>query len=62
MPYIAPRPLRSVDQKLLHIPWSRFKMKGDHAFVAPTLWNQLPLSICSVECVSISKKLVKTFI
>ncbi|KAF7660853.1 hypothetical protein LDENG_00274040 [Lucifuga dentata] len=64
MPYIAPRPLRSADQKLLHIPRSRFKTKGDRVFsvVAPTLWNQLPLNICSVESVQHFKKLVKTYL
>ncbi|KAF7649420.1 hypothetical protein LDENG_00141500 [Lucifuga dentata] len=63
-PYIAPRPLRSADQKLLHIPWSRFKPKGDRAFsvVAPTLWNQLLLNIRSVESVQHFKKLIKTYL
>ncbi|KAF7652734.1 hypothetical protein LDENG_00092660 [Lucifuga dentata] len=63
-PYIAPRPLRSADQKLLHIPRSRFKTKGDRAFsvVAPTLWNQFPLNIRSVESVQHFKKLVKTYL
>ncbi|KAF7661612.1 hypothetical protein LDENG_00256590, partial [Lucifuga dentata] len=61
-PYIAPRPLRSADQKLLHIPWSRFKTKGDCVFsvVAPKLCNQLPLSICSAESLQHFKKLIKT--
>ncbi|KAF7669635.1 hypothetical protein LDENG_00166790 [Lucifuga dentata] len=52
-PYIAPRPLRSADQKLLHIPWSRFKTKGDRAFsiIVPTLWNSYPLiSTQSSQC------------
>ncbi|KAF7650904.1 hypothetical protein LDENG_00119220, partial [Lucifuga dentata] len=64
MPYIAPRPLTSADQKLLHILRSRFTTKGDRAFsvVAPTLWHQLPLNICSVESVQHFKKLVKTYL
>ncbi|KAF7667406.1 hypothetical protein LDENG_00063940 [Lucifuga dentata] len=64
MPYIAPRSLRSADQKLLHIPRSRFKTKGDHVFriVGPTLWNHLPLSIRSAESVQHLNKLVKTYL
>ncbi|KAF7655246.1 hypothetical protein LDENG_00058580, partial [Lucifuga dentata] len=55
---------RSADQELLHIPPSRFKTKGNCVFsvVVPTLWNQLPLSICSVESVQHFKKLVKTYL
>ncbi|KAF7656800.1 hypothetical protein LDENG_00036020 [Lucifuga dentata] len=61
-PYIAPRPLRSADQKLLHIPRSRFKTKGDRAFRIRIMWNQLPLNIRSVESVQHFKKLVKTYL
>ncbi|KAF7640959.1 hypothetical protein LDENG_00002890, partial [Lucifuga dentata] len=63
-PYITPRPLISADQKLLHIPQSRFKPKGDRTFsaVAPTLMNQLPLSIHSVKSLQQFKKLMKIYL
>ncbi|KAF7641862.1 hypothetical protein LDENG_00270130 [Lucifuga dentata] len=59
---LTARPLRSADQTLLHVPQSRFKTKGGREFsvIAPTLWNQFPLNIRSVESVQHFKKLVKT--
>lgn len=45
--YCFSKSLRSNNQLLLDIPWTRSKCKVDQAFavVAPRLWNGLPLSL-----------------
>lgn len=51
------RALRSADQMVLDITRSLMKTRGDGAFavVAHTLWNALPLSVWSVNSLSIFK-------
>ena len=57
-PYTPARALRSVDQNLLMVPRTCFGTRGDRSFhaVAPRLWNDLPLSLCSVESVDSFKR------
>ena len=56
------RTLRSSCSKLLHVPKSRLKTYGDRAFryVAPTLWNTLPLSLRESSSTVTFKKNLKT--
>ena len=64
LPYTPNRALRSSDQKLLVVPQTHFKTRGDRAFqaVAPNLWNAIPLSLRSLDsCVTFMKQL-KTFL
>uniref|UniRef100_A0A3P9KR35 Reverse transcriptase domain-containing protein n=1 Tax=Oryzias latipes TaxID=8090 RepID=A0A3P9KR35_ORYLA len=52
-PYRPSRALRSADQNLLMVPRTRFRTRGDRSFqaVAPKLWNELPLSLRSLDSV-----------
>jgi len=61
-PYTSVRSLRSSGQNLLMVPRTRFKTRGDRSFkaVAPRLWNELPLSLRSLDSVDIFKKQLKT--
>ena len=63
-PYTPTRALRSVDQNLLTLPHTRFRTRGDRSFqaVAPRLWNDLPLSLRSMESVDSFKKQLKTYL
>ena len=61
-PKVNRRALRSSNKGLLDIPATKLITKGDCAFkkVAPTLWNDLPLSLKNAESVDAFKKLLKT--
>ncbi len=56
--------LRSSNQRLLSIPKSRLKCRGDRAFsvAAPSLWNALPLCIRSAPSISDFKSMLKTYL
>ena len=56
--------LRSDDQGLLHIPKTNCKTLGDRSFayVAPQLWNSLPLNVRNCDSISVFKKRLKTFL
>ena len=56
------RVLRSSNKRLLDVPKTKLKTKGDRAFekIAPTLWNDLPFSLRTVESVVVFKGLLKT--
>jgi len=58
------RSLRSAGQRLLVVPWTHFKSRGDRAFkaVAPRLWNALPTSLRCLDSVETFKKQLKTLI
>uniref|UniRef100_A0A8C8DX31 Reverse transcriptase domain-containing protein n=1 Tax=Oryzias sinensis TaxID=183150 RepID=A0A8C8DX31_9TELE len=62
-PYRPSRSLRSADQNLLMVPRTRFRTRGDRSFqaVAPKLWNELPLSLRSLDSVNSFKSQLKTF-
>ncbi len=55
------RCLRSSNQKLLLVPRSRLKKKGDRAFAiaGPKLWNSLPVSIRTIPTESLLKQGLK---
>uniref|UniRef100_A0A8C6KP73 Reverse transcriptase domain-containing protein n=1 Tax=Nothobranchius furzeri TaxID=105023 RepID=A0A8C6KP73_NOTFU len=61
-PYVPTRSLLSADQHLLHVPSSRCKSRGEHAFsvCAPKLWNHLPLLIRLSFSLSLFKSRLKT--
>lgn len=61
-PYMPSWRLRSLDQNLLMVPRTRFKTCGVRSFqaVAPRLWNDLPLSVRSLESVDAFKSKLKT--
>uniref|UniRef100_A0A669E4F5 Reverse transcriptase domain-containing protein n=1 Tax=Oreochromis niloticus TaxID=8128 RepID=A0A669E4F5_ORENI len=63
-PHTPSRALRSLDQRLLVVPRTRFKTRGDRAFqtVAPRLWNSLPLSLRCTDSIDSFKKQLKTFL
>uniref|UniRef100_A0A669CXC1 Reverse transcriptase domain-containing protein n=1 Tax=Oreochromis niloticus TaxID=8128 RepID=A0A669CXC1_ORENI len=63
-PHTSSRALRSLDQRLLVVPRTRFKTRGDRAFqtVAPRLWNSLPLSLRCTDSIDSFKKQLKTFL
>ena len=56
------RNLRSRDQFLLNVPFTRSMLASDRAFsvVGPTLWNALPKSVRSAPSLFTFKKLLKT--
>uniref|UniRef100_A0A669EIT0 Reverse transcriptase domain-containing protein n=1 Tax=Oreochromis niloticus TaxID=8128 RepID=A0A669EIT0_ORENI len=56
------RSLRSSNQRLLLVPRTRFKTRGDRSFraVAPRLWNALPPSLRCLDCIYSFKKQLKT--
>ena len=56
------RSLRSADEHLLQVPLTRLTTGGDRAFekVAPTLWNDLPLSLRTSSSLQGFKKSLKT--
>ena len=62
--YVPGRALRSADQGLLEVPFSRLKTKGDRAFqvIAPTLWNTLPQALRAAPSVYIFKSQLKTLL
>ncbi len=64
---IEHRPLLSLrlsNQRLLCIPKSKLKCRGDRAFsvAAPRLWNALPLCIRSAPSLSVFKSMLKTYL
>ena len=63
-PYSPTRSPRSSDQRLLVVPHTRFKTRGDRSFqaVAPRLWNALPLSLRCINSVDTFKKHLKTLL
>ena len=63
-PYTPARALRSVEQKLLMVPRTRLRTRGDRSFqaVAPKLWNDLPISLRSIESVDAFKRQLKTYL
>ena len=63
-PYSPIRSLRSSDQKLLMVPRTRFKTRGDCSFqaCAPRLWNALPSTLHSIESTEGFKKELKTYL
>ncbi len=46
-PNTSSRPLRSSEKRVLMVPRSRLKLRGDRAFsiAGPKLWNSLPVSL-----------------
>ncbi len=62
--YSPVRTLRSSSHKLLIVPKSRLKSKGNRAFSVhgPMLWNSLPLSIRSSLTLSSFKSSLKTYL
>ena len=64
IPYTQSRSLRSSNKDLLATPRTRLRTFGDRAFSvnARTLWNTLPLHVCSAPSLPIFKKHLKTFI
>ena len=56
--------LRSNNLSLLDIPRSSTPTYGDHTFcvAAPTLWNNLPQSIRSIDSLELFKQKLKTFL
>ena len=63
-PKVNSRQLRSSDKGFLVIPATKRRTKGDRAFsfIAPTLWNELPLNLRNAESVDTFKKLLKTYL
>ncbi|KAF7651874.1 hypothetical protein LDENG_00103930 [Lucifuga dentata] len=62
-PDSASRSLRSSGQRLLVVPRTRLKTRGDHAFqaVAPKLWNALP-AVRSADSEVVFRRKIKTFL
>ncbi len=62
-PYNPTRNLRSGDQRLLSVPRSRLKYRGDRAFAVagPRLWNSLPAYIRSAQSLTVFKSSLKTY-
>ena len=62
--YKSGRTLRSTNQLLLTVPYSKKKSKGDRAFsvVAPKLWNSLPSHIRLAQTIDIFKSQLKTYL
>ncbi len=60
-PYNPTRNLRSGDQRLLSVPRSRLKHRGDRAFAVagPRLWNSLPAYIRSAQSLTVLNHLLK---
>uniref|UniRef100_A0A8C6L1N7 Reverse transcriptase domain-containing protein n=1 Tax=Nothobranchius furzeri TaxID=105023 RepID=A0A8C6L1N7_NOTFU len=60
--YTPSRSLRSAEQELLVVPRSKFRSRGSRAFsiLAPTLWNELPLSIRQAPSLQVFKSRLKT--
>uniref|UniRef100_A0A087YEZ4 Tick transposon n=1 Tax=Poecilia formosa TaxID=48698 RepID=A0A087YEZ4_POEFO len=61
-PYVSTRSLRSSNLNLLMVPRTLFKTRGDRSFraVAPRLWNELPCTIRSLDCIDTFRKQLKT--
>ena len=56
--------LRSNEGVLLKQPSGKMKSFGDRSFnvAVPTLWNALPVSLCSIKCISTFKSNLKTYL
>ena len=63
-PYVPCRGLRSSENNLLVVPFTRSSVVQQCAFSAagPRLWNSLPLSLRSASCLSVFKSLLKTYL
>ena len=64
MPYSPVRSLLSANERLFTVPASRLRSLGDRRFpyAAPSLWNGLPLTVCTAETLSKFKSLLKTYL
>ncbi len=62
-PYNPTQNLTSGDQRLLSVPRSRLKYRGDRAFAVagPRLWNSLPAYIRSAQSLTVFKSSLKTY-
>jgi len=62
--YKSGRTLRSSNQLLLTVPYSKKKTRGDRAFsvAAPKLWNNLPANIRQAQTIEIFKSHLKTYL
>lgn len=62
-PNTSVRWLRSSEQRVLMVPRSKLKLRGDRAFsiAGPKLWNSLPVSLRLVFSESEFKSKLKTF-
>ncbi len=63
-PNTPSRPLRSSEKRVLMVPRSRLKLKGDRAFsiAGPKLWNSLPVSLLLDSSESEFKSKLKTYL
>ncbi len=63
-PNTSSRPLRSSEKRVLMVPRSRLKLRGDRAFsiAGPKLWNSLPVSLLLVSSESEFKSKLKTYL
>ena len=63
-PYVPCRGLRSSENNLLVVPFTRSSVVQQCAFSAagPRLWNSLPLSLRSASCLSVFKSHLKTYL
>ncbi|KAF7652279.1 hypothetical protein LDENG_00099060, partial [Lucifuga dentata] len=62
--YTSRRSLRSSGQRLLEVPRTHLRTRGDRDFqvVAPKLWNELPYSLCSTDSEAAFKRQLQTFL
>ena len=62
--YQPQRVLRSMDDGLLELKWSKSKSYGERAFViaAPKLWNELPTSLRLTTDLPVFKTKLKTYL
>ena len=63
-PYAPCRGLRSSENNLLVVPFTRSSVVQQCAFSAagPRLWNSLPLSLRSASCLSVFKSHLKAYL
>lgn len=61
---ICARPLRSSEKRMLMVPRSRLKLRGDRAFsiIGPKLWNCFPVSLRLVPSEDEFKAKLKTYL
>ena len=64
VPYEPQKRLRSASKGLLHVPRSRLKTFGDHAFshFAPQMWNSLPENLKAIDSLEQFKSNLKTYL
>ncbi len=63
-PNTSSRPLRSSEKRVVMVPRSRLKLRGDRAFsiAGPKFWNSLPVSLRLVSSESEFKSKLKTYL